>query len=232
MTQGAVLDLPWAEIHTVLLDMDGTLLDLHFDNTFFRETVPRALARKRAISLAEAGCFLQEVYRSVEGTLAWYDLDYWSRTLGLDIPLLKEEVAHLIQTHPRTLDFLRALQQLKKPTHLVTNAHARSLALKLRHTPIGEYFTSVLSSHALGLPKENPDFWPLLQKKLGFDKAHTLLVDDSEPVLRAANIYGLGFLCHIAAPSSTQQPAHSSQFASVLDLGVLLPGMTRTLSVE
>ena len=232
MPQGPIPDLPWTVIHTVLLDMDGTLLDLHFDNTFFRETVPQALARKRAMSVAEAARSLQEIYRSVEGTLDWYDLDYWSRTLGMDIPLLKEEVVHLIRAHPHTLDVLRTLQQLKKPTHLVTNAHARSLALKLRHTPIGDYLTSVISSHTLGIPKENPDFWPLLQKQLGFAKAHTLLVDDSEPVLMAAKTYGLGFLCHIAAPSSTQQPAHSTHFASVLDLGTLLPGMTAHLPAK
>ncbi|MCP4043692.1 MAG: haloacid dehalogenase, partial [Gammaproteobacteria bacterium] len=30
----------WNSIHTVLLDMDGTLLDLHFDNQFWLEHVP------------------------------------------------------------------------------------------------------------------------------------------------------------------------------------------------
>ncbi|MEO5363724.1 MAG: GMP/IMP nucleotidase [Magnetococcus sp. DMHC-8] len=220
----AATGLPWSAIHTVLLDMDGTLLDLHFDNTFFRETVPRALARQRRITLPEAQHFLHETYRAVEGTLAWYDLDYWSRVLEMDIPLLKEEVAHLIRVHPHTLDFLQALQTMGKPTHLVTNAHAHSLALKLRRTPIGSCFASVISSHDLGHPKEDPAFWPLLAGRLGFDNASTLLVDDSEAVLRAAQGFGLGFLRHIAAPSSTQPPRLSEQFPSVLDLAALLPG--------
>ena len=214
--------LPWSAIHTVLLDMDGTLLDLHFDNTFFQETVPQAVAQQRGLPLAEVQQWLQKSYRAVEGTLDWYDLDYWSRAFGVDVPLLKEEVAHLIQVHPHTLDFLQALQQAGKATHLVTNAHARSLALKLRHTPIGAYFSSVISSHSLGVPKEDAAFWPRLQQQIGFQRASTLLVDDSEPVLSAAEAFGLGFLRHIAAPSSNQPPNHSGRFVSVLDLAALL----------
>ena len=36
-------ELDWTSIDTVLLDMDGTLLDLRFDNWFWQEHVPDAL---------------------------------------------------------------------------------------------------------------------------------------------------------------------------------------------
>lgn len=215
--------LPWSRIQTILLDMDGTLLDLHFDDTFFRETVPHAVARQRGLGLEEAKRWVHATYQRVAGTLAWYDLDHWSRTLGMDIPLLKEEVAHLIQVHPQTMGFLQALREMNKSAHLVTNAHALSLALKLRRTPIGPHMASLTSSHELGHPKESSEFWPLLQKKMGFDKASTLLVDDSEPVLLAAKAFGIGHLRHISAPSSTQPPNPSQHFEAVLDLCALLP---------
>ncbi|HNG60363.1 MAG TPA: haloacid dehalogenase, partial [Cellvibrionaceae bacterium] len=38
--------IPWQAIDTLLLDMDGTLLDLHYDNYFWLEYLPRAFAAK------------------------------------------------------------------------------------------------------------------------------------------------------------------------------------------
>ena len=234
MTQLKTLDpappaLPWSTIHTVLLDMDGTLLDLHFDNTFFRETVPQAWANQKNITLEEAKIFVFTTYQKVEGTLAWYDLDHWSRVFSMDIPRLKNEMLHLIQVHPQARPFLQALRNMGKTTHLVTNAHPYALALKLRHTPIGTHLASVTSSHELGHPKEDPAFWPQLHKKIGFDASSTLLVDDSEPVLLAAKQFGISHLRHIAAPSSTQPPNPSKLFDSVLDLGALLPNVSDSL---
>jgi putative hydrolase of the HAD superfamily len=217
---------PWGAIQTVLLDMDGTLLDLHFDNTFFRETVPHAIARQRGISFDAAKQRLHTLYHAVEGTLAWYDLDYWSQQLDMDITLLKNEVAHLIRAHPPTVPFLQALQRANKPAYLVTNAHLHSLALKLQRTPIGPYFVAVFSSHLFGCPKENPDFWPLLQEIIGFNCASTVLVDDSEAVLAAAQQFGIRYLYHISAPSSAQSACPSRQFTSVETVQDLLSGLT------
>ena len=43
--------LDWDSIDTVLLDMDGTLLDLHFDNHFWLEFVPHKYAELKGIAL-------------------------------------------------------------------------------------------------------------------------------------------------------------------------------------
>jgi len=120
----------WSRIDSVLLDLDGTLLDLAFDNHFWRTRVPEAWARARSISPQQAQAELQPRFRAREGTLEWYCVDYWSRELELDIAALKHTHAQHIRWLPGAREFLGRVRALGKRLVLVTNAHPTSLAIK------------------------------------------------------------------------------------------------------
>src|SRR3990170_1517786 len=120
----------WNAIESVFLDMDGTLLDLHFDNHFWREYVPQRFAERHGLDIEAAKADLFPRFRAVEGTMDWYCVDYWSRELNLDIAVLKQELHHLISVHPYVVEFLDAIRGHGKRVVLVTNAHRKSLALK------------------------------------------------------------------------------------------------------
>jgi putative hydrolase of the HAD superfamily len=225
------MTLDWNTIDTVLLDMDGTLLDRHFDDHFWLEHVPRRYAAKHGLPLAEAKELLYALFRSQERTLNWTDLDYWSRTLGLDIPLLKLEVEHLIAVHPYVAEFLLFLRQHGKKTYLVTNAHGKTLELKMRTTRLGPYFTGIVSAHDLGLPKEETAFWGKLRERIPYDPARTLLGEDSEANLDSAAEYGIRQLIFVSRASSRLTPLPSPVYPSIRYFSELIPveGMTVSL---
>lgn len=217
--------IDWDAIDTVLLDMDGTLLDLRFDNHFWLEHVPKRYAEQHGLTPEAARAELMQRYRRVEGTLDWYCLDYWSRELELDIPLLKSEVDHLISVHPHVLDFLGLLKRLGKARILVTNAHQKALRLKMEKTRLGGYLDQVVSAHDLGLPKENPVFWKRLQQVVSYDPQRTLFIDDSLPVLESAHSSGIKHLLCILRPDASQPQREPGRFPSVADFEPLVDGL-------
>jgi 5'-nucleotidase len=217
--------IDWTSIDTVFLDMDGTLLDLHFDNHFWLEHVPRRYAEARGLTIESAKAELIPRYRSIEGTLEWYCLDHWSRELELDIALLKAEVDHLIAVHPHVLDFLDALERQGKRRVLVTNAHQKALALKLDRTKLARHFERILSSHDFGVAKEHPEFWPRIQTAMPFDPQNILFIDDSLRVLNAARDYGFPHLLAVTKPDSRAPQRTTDGFPAIGDFGDLLPGL-------
>ncbi|NJN47380.1 MAG: GMP/IMP nucleotidase [Candidatus Competibacteraceae bacterium] len=214
---------PWRHIDTVLLDMDGTILDLRFDNHFWLEYMPRRYGEKHGLPAEQARTELLARYRAVEGTLAWYCIDYWSEQLDLDVAALKREVDHLIAIRPSAVEFLDALRHSGKRVLLVTNAHSGSLGLKMEKTRLSGHFDGLISSHALGAPKEDPAFWPRLRDFTAFQPLNTLLVDDNLTILRTAQDYGVAYLLSILRPDSAQPPRIPGQFPAIHDFAELLP---------
>lgn len=216
-------NLPLSDIHYILLDMDGTLLDKYFDDFFWEHLVPEKYALKHHMTFGKAKEELMQKYKVHEGTLNWTDLDFWSQELNLDILALKEQIKHLIEVHPHVEAFLKMMKQLKKKIYLVTNAHYKSIDLKFRKTEIGKYFDSVLSSFDAGSPKEDLAFWSTAEQRLGFDKDQTLFIDDTEEILRTAKRYGIKYVLYKARANSRVTPGSSEEFVRILDFDELMP---------
>jgi putative hydrolase of the HAD superfamily len=133
----------------------------------------------------------------------------------VNIVELKREIQHLIAERPQTLAFLRGLGQMNKQRILVTNAHPDSIAIKFAVTDIEPLLDTVISSHDYGYPKEEQQFWQLLQCSIDFDPDRTLFIDDSEPVLNAARQYGIRYLLTIETPDSQQPSNPSANYSAI-----------------
>ncbi len=212
-TAGASVD--WTQIDTVLVDMDGTLLDLAFDNFFWLELVPERYAAAHGLEEADARRSVAARFRAATGTLNWYCLDHWSRELGLDLHALKRAHRHLIRFLPGATQFLASVRARGKRLMIVTNAHRDTLAVKVQQTAIDRLVDRVVCSHDLCAPKEHGDFWEELHRRHPFDRCRTLLLEDSLPVLMAAHAHGIARPIAIRRPDS-QRPARTIvEFASV-----------------
>jgi putative hydrolase of the HAD superfamily len=212
----------WDQIDTVLLDMDGTLLDLRFDNYFWLEVLPERYAQRHGLSVAAARAKLEPLFIAKQGTLDWYCIDFWSRELALDIAELKREVCAHVRFLPGAERFLQTLHARGLDPVLVTNSHRGVFGIKAGQTGIARYFRRVVSSHDFGVPKEQAEFWSQLQTQLAFDPTRCLFVDDSLPVLKAARAHGIGHIFAITRPDSTQHVRQVEGFAAVERVELLL----------
>ncbi len=215
--------IDWNQVDTVLLDMDGTLLDLHFDNHFWLDFVPQQYAKKHQLTEDESRTFLMAEYQSIRGQLNWYCVDYWTHRLGLDIATLKHAIQHKIAIHPFVPEFLSGLKDCGKSAVLVTNAHRKSLDLKMKVTELEGHFDYVVSAHDLGLPKEEIKFWDVLKETVWFDPERTLFIDDNIAVLDSASHYGIRHCFAIRKPDSKLPVIESTKYPVVESFQDIIP---------
>ena len=216
------INLDWDSIDTVLLDMDGTLLDLHFDYYFWTQHLPEKYNQIQNGDIQQTTLFIANRLAEKQGQLEWYCTDYWSKQFGLNIIQTQAEVKHLIQERPQVIEFLESLGKHRKNRVLITNSDRPSIELKFANSAIEPLLDKVISSHDYRAAKEDQQFWYELQKNLDFDPATTLFIDDSESVLNAAHQFGIKHLLSIKRPISTQPREDISQFPMIDDFMSLI----------
>ncbi len=202
--------VPWQNIDTVLLDMDGTLLDLNYDNQIFGHLLPAAYAKLHDLSAESAQAQLHSHMMGLLGTMDFYRFDYWREFTGLDMVALHEQAADLICFLPGADTFLERLTRCKKRVLIATNADRQSFAIKDKALQLTTQVDEVISSHDYGVPKENDAFWPTLVEQTQLDPARTLFIDDTQRVLDAAKRFGIAQTLAVAYPD-TRKPARQTQ---------------------
>lgn len=107
---------------------------------------------------------------------------------------------------------------------MATNAHYKTVALKMKKTKIGNYFDKIVTSLDMGCPKEDLLFWERAQKTLNFHKDKTMFIDDTEDVLKTAAEFGIKYIILKAVASSQEPPISSNSFVNMHAFRELFPG--------
>tara|TARA_R110000787_G_scaffold170629_24_gene283364 strand:- start:5574 stop:6251 length:678 start_codon:yes stop_codon:yes gene_type:complete len=217
------ITIDWSRVDHVLLDMDGTILDLAFDNYIWRTAVPERYAAKHGMDLASAKRELEPKFMAVAHTLPWYDMDYWTEVTGVDLAALHIELAQRVSVLDGSIAFLDAVKASGRPIWLLTNAHPDSWKPKLAQAGIQHYFEHIFSSNDAQAAKEEPAFWAYVREAQRFDPKRSLFADDSLPVLNSARNYGIAQIVAMCAPDSTQDARIIDGYFNARRLKELLP---------
>lgn len=215
--------LNWNAIDTVLLDMDGTLIDQRFDNHLFHDFIPQIIAERDNIEVAQVRDQAMQLYDDYAGKIEFYCLDFWSKKLNIDMQAIHADNIMPVTLRSGVETFLQRVQQLNKQVILVTNAHPFSMNFKLDRVPIRQYFNRCLSVHEIGMPKENQAFWGKLQQKHHFEPANTLFIDDNLPMLDSAKAFNIQHLFAIKQPDSEQAEKDTGHYHGLADFAEITP---------
>ena len=168
------------DIECLLVDMDGVILDNAYDNDFWQNQIPEVIADSKGIAFDDAKRLAIQIFNYKKNTKDWYDVDYWSNMLNIDIEAQKrsEKSFSRISLYDGVIDTLSVLKNKTKMI-LITNAHRKTLNIKLEKYNLTPYFDEMVCAHELNYVKEDIQLWYMLRSKYRLDYEKTLLVEDT-----------------------------------------------------
>jgi len=168
------------DIECLLIDMDGVILDNAYDNDFWQNQIPEVIADSKGIAFDAAKRLAIQIFNYKKNTKDWYDVDYWSNMLDIDIEAQKrsEKSFSRISLYDGVIDTLNVLKNKTKMI-LITNAHRKTLNIKLEKYNLTPYFDEMVCAHELHYVKEDIQLWYMLRSKYRLDYEKTLLVEDT-----------------------------------------------------
>ena len=160
--------------------MDGVVLDNTYDNDFWQNQIPEAIADNKGIAFDDAKRLAIQIFNYKKNTKDWYDVDYWSNMLDIDIEAQKRSKKSYskISLYDGVIDTLNALKSKTKMI-LITNAHRKTLNIKLEKYNLAPYFDDMVCAHELHFVKEDIQLWCMLRSKYKLNYKKTLLVEDT-----------------------------------------------------
>ena len=213
----------WNKVETVLLDMDGTLLDDHYERIFWQKLIPESYAKNHDITPEDAKREIASIYGKHKGTHKWGDINFWEQELGIKLWDLRFQIKHLLKLHPHTMSFLKFLKRADKGIFLVTAAPLNDVNYKFEHTKLTNYFDGIYNQINMGVSKYNKEFWKILEDSINFKKDKSLLAEDNIDVLKTAKTYGIKWLV-LKGKYNSRKPANSSDdFITVNHFDDIIP---------
>jgi len=98
----------------ISFDVDGTLVDLEYNDLIWFKEIPELVAKKKKISLEKSLKYVHEEYNKLgEHNLNWYDINYWVTYFGLKISPknILEKYESQVKIFPEVIPLLEELKK-------------------------------------------------------------------------------------------------------------------------
>ena len=202
----------------ILSDLDGVILDQHYDRKFWQSWLPEHVANQTNQSIEKIQIEIQLKIDGQKGTLNWYDLNYWDDLLDVDCMEIIKEQEEKPSFLEGSLEALQELSTLKNPKHILTNGDPRLQEYKAEARNFLQFFDSIFYSMHAGYPKEKKEFWTLARHNLNLDFEDSIFIDDDFKVVTIAVKAGVKRVIWITPGKNRILQNGIETFSSLADL--------------
>jgi len=101
-------------LEIISFDLDGTLVDLEYNDLIWFKEIPELVAKKKKISFEKSLKLIHEEYTKLgEHDLNWYDINYWISYFGIEISPNKifEKYEPQVKIYPEVIPLLEELKK-------------------------------------------------------------------------------------------------------------------------
>ena len=162
----------------ISFDVDGTLVDLEYNDLIWFKEIPELVAKKKKISFEKSLKFVHEEYAKLgEHNLNWYDINYWISYFGIEISPDKifEKYEPQVKIYPEVIPLLEELK--KKYILIVITAMPREFLIpKMKN--LEKYFKFSFSALSDFKELKNSEIYSKISKALKVPPKQILHIGD------------------------------------------------------
>ncbi len=165
-------------LRIISFDVDGTLVDLEYNDLIWFKEIPELVAKKKKISFEKSLKYVHEEYAKLgEHNLNWYDINYWISYFGIEISPDKifEKYEPQVKIYPEVISLLEELK--KKYTLIVITAMPREFLIpKMKN--LEKYFKFSFSALSDFKELKNSEIYSKISKALKVPPKQILHIGD------------------------------------------------------
>jgi len=162
----------------ISFDVDGTLVDLEYNDLIWFKEIPELVAKKKKVSFERSLKFVCEEYAKLgEHNLNWYDINYWISYFGIEISPDKifEKYEPQVKIYPEVIPLLEELK--KKYILIVITAMPREFLIpKMKN--LEKYFKFSFSALSDFKELKNSEIYSKISKALNVHPEQILHIGD------------------------------------------------------